>query len=139
MNDHLHAALANARLQAGDLAEHLGVDPKTVERWLRGRIPYPRHRWAVADFLRVQEAELWPELGGGRRVMTSDVVGVYAHRWEVPHTAWRELFSRAEREIDILTYSGLFLAEDAGLLRVIRRRVEEGVRLRVLLGDPNSA
>lgn len=139
MNDQLHAALANARVLASDLAEHLGVDPKTVERWLHGRMPYPRHRWAVADFLRVQEEELWPEADRGRRTMASDVVGVYAHRWEVPHAVWRDLFSRAEQQIDILTYSGLFLAEDAGLLRIIRQRVEEGARLRVLLGDPDSA
>lgn len=43
MNHHLRHALADARLQAVDLAAHLAVDPKTVERWLKGRVPYPRH------------------------------------------------------------------------------------------------
>ncbi|TDD13441.1 XRE family transcriptional regulator, partial [Actinomadura sp. KC06] len=26
------------------VAARLGVDPKTVHRWVAGRLPYPRHR-----------------------------------------------------------------------------------------------
>ncbi|MDP4507616.1 helix-turn-helix domain-containing protein [Nonomuraea turcica] len=44
MNDNLRHAMAAARIQAIDLASALAVDPKTVHRWLKGRIPYPRHR-----------------------------------------------------------------------------------------------
>ena len=52
MNDALRHALAEARLREIDVATALGVDPKTVQRWLAGRVPHPRHRWAVADLLR---------------------------------------------------------------------------------------
>jgi hypothetical protein len=38
------------------------VDPKTVRRWLEGRVPYLRHRWALAGLLDADEADLWPEL-----------------------------------------------------------------------------
>ncbi|MFI6388835.1 XRE family transcriptional regulator [Nonomuraea sp. NPDC050540] len=138
MNDYLRAAMAHARLQPLDLASRLGVDPKTVSRWLHGRIPYPRHRAAVADCLQVDEADLWPEAAGAHRMINHEVRAVYPHRWAVPHAAWRHLFAAATRRIDILTYSGLFLAEDAGLMNLIAERGRAGVQLRILLGDPDS-
>ncbi|MEV4062190.1 XRE family transcriptional regulator [Nonomuraea dietziae] len=137
MNDNLRHALINARLQAADVAARLAVDPKTVNRWLKGRLPYPRHRWAVADLLRVDEADLWPEIAQQQRLISDEVQAVYPHRWAVPQSAWRRLFEEAEQEIDILTYSGLFLIEDAGLLNLIAERARAGVRVRVLLGNPD--
>ncbi|MEV4159944.1 XRE family transcriptional regulator [Nonomuraea dietziae] len=137
MNDNLRHALTNARLQAADVAARLAVDPKTVNRWLKGRLPYPRHRWAVADLLRVDEADLWPEIAQQQRLISNEVQAVYPHRWAVPQSAWRRLFEEAEREIDVLAYSGLFLIEDAGILNLITERARSGVRVRVLLGDPD--
>ncbi|GAA0397737.1 hypothetical protein GCM10009530_56760 [Microbispora corallina] len=58
MSETLRQALATARLQAVDVAAALGVDPKTVDRWLKGRTPYPRHRWAIADLLKLDEGDL---------------------------------------------------------------------------------
>ncbi|MFD1932994.1 XRE family transcriptional regulator [Nonomuraea mangrovi] len=138
MNHHLRYALANARLHPTDLAARLAVDPKTVERWLQGRVPYPRHRWAVADVLQVDEADLWPEVAGYRRTIASEVQAVYPHRHAVPQAAWRQHFTNAAREIDILTYSGLFLAEDTAIMLAIAQRARSGVKVRVLLGDPDS-
>ncbi|WP_066942348.1 XRE family transcriptional regulator [Microtetraspora fusca] len=137
MSENLRRTLAAARLQAVDVAAALAVDPKTVNRWLKGRIPYPRHRWAVADLLQVDEAELWPEVASGRPI-SDDVRGVYPHRWAVPRSAWRRLFQEAAERIDILTYSGLFLAEDAGMVRLLAERAYAGVHVRLLLGDPDS-
>ncbi|MFE3455722.1 XRE family transcriptional regulator [Nonomuraea sp. NPDC059194] len=138
MNHHLRYALANARLHATDLAARLAVDPKTVERWLQGRVPYPRHRWAVADVLQVDEADLWPEVAGYRRTISSEVRAVYPHRHAVPQAVWRQHFANAAREIDILTYSGLFLAEDTSLMLTMAQRARAGVKVRVLLGNPGS-
>ena len=45
----LARALASVGLDAVDVAARLGVDPKTVQRWFAGRVPYPRHRTALAD------------------------------------------------------------------------------------------
>ncbi|WP_433222140.1 XRE family transcriptional regulator [Microtetraspora malaysiensis] len=137
MSENLRRALAAARLQAVDVAAALAVDPKTVHRWMKGRIPYPRHRWAVADLLQVDEAELWPEIASSRSI-SDDVQAVYPHRWAVPHSVWRRLFAGAEKRIDVLTYSGLFLVEDAGMLRLFAARARAGVRVRILLGDPDS-
>ena len=38
-----------------------GVDPKTGQRWIAGRTPYPRHRRAIADLLGENEGYLWPQ------------------------------------------------------------------------------
>ena len=62
MNETLCRALLRARLTEDDLAAELQVDPKTVRRWLEGRVPYPRHRWALAALLGADEADLWPQL-----------------------------------------------------------------------------
>jgi hypothetical protein len=63
---------------------------------------------------------------------------VYPHRWAVPRDAWKRFFESAEREIGVLAYSALFLAEDAGLLGIIEVKACRGVRVRLALGDPDS-
>ena len=50
-NERLRGAILQARLSIDQVAEHTGVDPKTVTRWLGGRVPHPRHRFAVAALL----------------------------------------------------------------------------------------
>ncbi|NJP29905.1 XRE family transcriptional regulator [Microbispora sp. SCL1-1] len=138
MSDTLRQALAKARLQPVDVASALGVDPKTVARWLKGRVPYPRHRWALADLLQLDEGDLWPDVAQPRRTISHEVKAVYPHRWAVPQTIWRQLFQGATREIDILTYSSLFLAEDTGMIHLLASRAPAGVKVRILLGDPDS-
>ncbi|MER7334477.1 MULTISPECIES: helix-turn-helix transcriptional regulator [unclassified Micromonospora] len=44
------------------LAEKVGVDPKTVGRWLtEDRIPHPRHRLAAAEALHRDVSDIWPD------------------------------------------------------------------------------
>lgn len=141
MNAALRKALAASRLTEIDVAAHLGVDPKTVRRWLSGQRPYPRHRWALADLLQTEEDALWPprsQEGEARAPASEHVQRVYAHRWQVPREVWWDLFSSAEQEIGILVYSGLFLADDAGMLELLGARARNGVHVRILVGDPES-
>jgi transcriptional regulator with XRE-family HTH domain len=117
-NERLRAALLERGITPAALGGELGVDHKTVERWISGRIPYRKHRYAVASRLGVDEVYLWPdalprELVGA--ASESELLAVYPHRWEVPRDAWERLFASAGQEIGILVYSGLFLAEDAGV------------------------
>ncbi|ETK33384.1 XRE family transcriptional regulator [Microbispora sp. ATCC PTA-5024] len=125
-----------------DLAEAIEVDPKTVERWItKGRAPYRKHRYAVATHLGMDETYLWPEALTREQVASaseSEIVTVYPHRWAVPRDAWGRLFAQAQDEIGILVYSGLFLADDAGIVRMLGDKAAAGVRVRILLGDPNS-
>ena len=139
MNTALREAMAASQLTDTDVAAHLGVDPKTVRRWMTGQRPYPRHRWAVADLLGIAEADLWPEEEPSPTPPTSPhAQRVYPHRWQVPREVWHDLFASAEREIGILVYSGLFLADDAGMLKALAEQAQQGPSVRILLGDPES-
>jgi transcriptional regulator with XRE-family HTH domain len=62
VNEALRVAMAEAGETVESLAEKVRVDPKTAARWLAsGRIPHPRTRVAVAEVLRRDAADLWPE------------------------------------------------------------------------------
>ncbi len=137
MNEPLRRALLRARLREDDVAARLGVDPKTVRRWLNGRVPHPHNRAAIAG---VDEAGLWPDAGGllAARFRPEELGTVYRHRWAVPRGAWVRLFGSAEREIAILAYSALYLAEDAGILRIFTEKARTGVSVRIALGDPDG-
>ena len=141
MNDTLRRAMFDARLTEGDLATRLAVDPKTVRRWLDGRLPYPRHRNDLARLLAVQEFELWPELAAihAARSRPAEVTAVYPRRTSIAQEGWRSLFASAKHEISILAYSALFLAENAGLLQLLADRSSEGVQINIALGSPESA
>ena len=140
MNESLRQAMLRARLREDDVAAHLGVDPKTVRRWLNGRVPYPNNRAALAHLVGANEADLWPDAGGplAARTRPEELGTVYPHQWAVPQEAWMRLFWSAEREIDILADSALFLAEDAGILQILADKGRAGVIVRIGLADPDE-
>ncbi|GAA0577379.1 XRE family transcriptional regulator [Actinomadura livida] len=141
MNDLLRRALADACLTEAGVAARLGVDPKTVHRWVAGRVPYPRNRTRVASLVGRDEADLWPQLAVANVQAESsgiDILATYPHRWAVPRPVWQQLFKGARDEIGILAYAGLFLAEDTGIMRALAERARNGVAVRILLGDPDG-
>jgi len=140
VNEPLRRALLHGRLRETDVAARLGVDPKTVRRWLNGRVPYPHNRTALADLVEADEADLWPDASGplAARTRPDDLGTIYPHRWAVPREVWTRLFASAEREIGILAYSTLFLAEDTGILRILADKGRAGVTVRIALGDPDG-
>jgi transcriptional regulator with XRE-family HTH domain len=140
VNELLRHALMRARLREDDVAAQLGVDPKTVRRWLNGRVPYPHNRAAIAELVGADETDLWPEAGGSLtpRARPDELGMVYPHRWAVPREVWVRLFRTAEHEIGVLAYSALFLAEDAGILAILAEKGRSGVAVRLALGDPDG-
>jgi transcriptional regulator with XRE-family HTH domain len=63
-NRAVQTAMVAAGQTADSLAERIGVDPKTVARWVsQGRIPQTRYRAQVAQLLDRDEEELWPDAG----------------------------------------------------------------------------
>jgi transcriptional regulator with XRE-family HTH domain len=140
VNEPLRRALLRARLREDDVATRLGVDPKTVRRWLNGRLPYPHNRAAIAELVGTDEAEIWPDAGGllAARMRPDELRTVYPHRWSLPRDVWVGLFGSAEHKIDILAYSALFLAEDAGILRILADKGRAGVTVRIALEDPDG-
>jgi transcriptional regulator with XRE-family HTH domain len=141
-NERLRAVLLSQGITVAALAEAINVDEKTVERWIsKGRTPYRRHRYAVATHLGVDETYLWPEALSNEQVTAasqSELITVYPERTAVPRDGWGRLFSRAEREIGILVYAGLFISEDGGVQKILADKARAGVRVRILLGDPDS-
>lgn len=141
MNELLRRFLLQAGLREDDVAARLGVDPKTVRRWLNGRVPYPHNRAAIADLLGAEEADLWPGASGTltAKIRPDELRSVYPHRLAMPREVWTRFFGSARREIDILAYSALFLAQDKGILRLLVEKGHAGVNIRVALGDPESS
>src|SRR5579871_821411 len=141
-NERLRALLLERRVTTGKRAEAVQVDAKTVERWVvAGRVPYRKHRYNVAAFFGVDESFIWPDALDHDQVTAaseSEIVAVYPYRRAVPRDAWGHLFGQAEREIGILAYSCYFLAEDAGLRKIMADKARAGARVRILLGDPES-
>jgi transcriptional regulator with XRE-family HTH domain len=136
LNENLCRALLQARLSEEDVAARLEVDPKTVRRWLEGRVPYLRHRWALAAMLGQDEADLWPQARTARPLPT-EVQAIYPHHDNVPTEVWQDFFRSAKREIDILTDSEIFLTADAESLAILTRRAKAGVQERICLSDPD--
>lgn len=62
MNRVVQIAMAEAGETADSIAAQVGVDPKTVARWVtQGRIPQTRHRARVAEILKRDVFDLWPD------------------------------------------------------------------------------
>ncbi|SCG61303.1 XRE family transcriptional regulator [Micromonospora halophytica] len=143
-NDRLREAILRKGLTSVMVAEKIGVDPKTVERWItQDRTPYPRHRQAIAAMVREDVPYLWPNAvtpEKASRIGQSEMVKLYSRRSSVSYDVWRRLIERAEERIDVLAYAGLFLVEqDPRLIDILRQKGVDGVAVTILLGDPTSA
>jgi hypothetical protein len=138
VNDTLRRALFEVQLSDGDVATRLGVDPKTVQRWLEGRLPYARYRDQLARLLGLDEGEIWPEVRASRpeQSMPTELAGVYPRRNLIPQDAWLSMFAGAQNQIDLVAYSAGFLVEDSRFLQVLSVKVSQGVRIAAALGDP---
>ena len=140
MNETLRRAMLRARLSEQDVAARLQVDPKTVRRWLEGRVPYLRHRWVLTGLLNADEADLWPEVRAAiaARSRPAEIKAVYPNRQAMPRQAWLSLFRSAKHEIGIVARSGLFIAKEPGVLGVLADRNRVGVRVRICLRNPDA-
>jgi hypothetical protein len=142
-NERLRGSIAGAGLTIDRLAGIVGVDPKTVERWIsKDRVPQRTHRAATAQALKVDEMYLWPTLLDDVREKSASLaefVTLYPHRGAVPAQLWSSLIDQANDCIDILIYAGLFLTDGtADIAKTLVRKGEAGVRVRLIFGDPES-
>jgi len=137
LNETLCHALLRAQLTEEDVAARLQVDPKTVRRWLEGRLPYLRHRWAIAAMLGADETDLWPQLRASR-TRPDEVVAVYPHRDTVPQDIWLRVLGSAQHEIGILDHTGLSPMGDQPIVATLAERAESGVSVRICLYDPGA-
>jgi hypothetical protein len=134
VNETLCRALIQAQLTEEDVASRLQVDPKTVRRWLEGRLPYMRHRWAIAAMLGAEETDLWPQLRASR-TRPDEVVAVYPRRDTTPEDLWVRLILSARHEIGILDNTALSPASRQPIVAAVAERAEFGLRVRICLCD----
>ncbi len=116
-----------------------GVDPKTVQRWLSGRIPHTRHCWRIANLVQEDETYLWPTASSNPQqteASRAELVALYPHRADVPPGVWHTLFDEVHQDLGILVYAAVFLPEQQ--IDLLRAKADAGCSVRIALGDPTS-
>lgn len=142
-NERLREALLRKGFTPAKLAEHIGVDPKTAERWIgQGRIPYPRNRYEIAALVGETEGYLWPTAVAPKMacdVAQSEVVSIYPRRSAVPFELWTRLLNESTDNVGVLAFAGLFLPEQIpALVGTLEAKGKAGATVELLLGDPDS-
>jgi transcriptional regulator with XRE-family HTH domain len=138
-NQRLHDAIRQAGKRLEDIAEEVGADPKTVGRWItEGRHPRPAIRQRLAQLLGVPEAVLWPD-APGVAYGTTELVGVYTTRRELPPATVASLLDAAEHQIDVLAYAALWLWDAVPrFAELLELKIAREASVRICLGDPDS-
>ncbi len=138
-NQRLHDAIRQSGRRLEDLADEVGADPKTVERWITtGRLPRPATRRKLAEVLGIPESVLWPD-APGVAYGTSELVGIYTTRKELPPATIASLLDAANHHVDVLAYAALWLWDTVpDFAERLAQKVSSGTTVRVCLGDPDS-
>ena len=142
-NERLRASVVSAGLTVQSLSEQIGVDRKTVERWItQDRIPHRTHRAAVARALAKDDVYLWPATDSDPRARSAseaEFVAIHPNRGSIPISSWMSLLDSATVSIDLLAFAESFLHDALpdfdGRLAV---KARQGVQVRLLFGDPDS-
>lgn len=143
-NERLRSAIATSGFTTTALSDELGVDPKTIERWVStDRLPHRSNRQALSAALRRDEEFLWPTAVSESRAQSAsqaEFVAIHPNRGSVPPGTWQTLLEGAEESIDLLAFAASFLHDtipDFDKLLIDKARA--GVRVRLLFGDPAGA
>jgi transcriptional regulator with XRE-family HTH domain len=133
----------DAGLSARQLAYRLGVSLKQVERWVSNEAltPHARNREDAARALGVDEEMLWPQVVTDRIKTGTDreIIHSYPYRSAAPSSLWADLTESATKDIYLAGYTNYFFFTSVpAFSETLRRKVESGVRVRFLLGDPEG-
>ncbi len=140
-NDRLKSMFRAARYSVESFADELGVDRKTVQRWItQGRTPHRNTAYRAANLLNVPADWLWPDLEERRQGMDPcEVVAFYPHRSDTSKHLWLDLVMSTSHHIDIFTNAALFLPEEnPNVIDIIKHKASNGLSVRILMGDPDS-
>lgn len=135
--------MESAGLSPRQLAMRVGVSGKTVERWVGDEelIPHARNRADACSALGVDEEMLWPKAVKERIKTGNDreILHSYPYRSACPSTVWGELTGQSREELFFSGYTNYFLwTQVPNFPGILRRKKQEGCRIRFLLGDPNG-
>lgn len=143
----LRSVISHAGVDPEQLADAVGVDTKTVERWLTGRVPYARHRRAVARALNSTEHELWPDTTPPppptqpdpephTETALGDVVSSHAHASDPDVPDPVALITRAEHRIDLLGNLLTDFLSRPGFTELLDAKAVAGCQIQIFLLDP---
>lgn len=135
-NDNLRQALDSAHIQPDDFAEQIGVDIRTVRRWLSGRPPYPRHRTKIAQALQIPEQALWPDLPPPTHPQARDLITGYPSADSIGIPSPEGLIQAAGEQIDLLDHTLAEYLAPSGLTELLLTRASEGVLIRIMVAAP---
>lgn len=125
------------------LAERVGIDPKSVERWVnQGRLPRKATAIKAAKTLGEDVHALWPALRQARtaRAVSPELVALYEQRADIPVSVFADLVASARERIDVLVYAAVFLHEaHPAWNELLADKAAKGCRVRICLGDAESA
>ncbi|GAA4117790.1 XRE family transcriptional regulator [Knoellia locipacati] len=143
VNDRLKSAIRSAGLTSQELSERIQVDPKTIDRWVAsGRQPHAANRRRLALALGADEDFLWPNALSDsqiQEVSQSELVHIYTSRAMIPVAAWETMLANTSESLDVLAFAASFLHDALPNLHDdLRDRASAGVRVRLLLADPDS-
>jgi transcriptional regulator with XRE-family HTH domain len=143
-NEHLRSAITRAGLTLEEFADIVGVDVKTVQRWLGGRVPYPRHRSSVAGALDMTEHALWPDAVPAPTASdapspttqaSGDGIAGYAYATDADAPDLAELLRAANERIEIVIPD---LGSQPGLVDLLNTSGSNGRRVRAIIEDPDE-
>lgn len=142
-NERLRSAIHSVGLSIEQLSQTVGVDPKTVERWIStDRVPHRTHRHSVVTALGQQEGFLWPSTESETRTQSAsaaEFVTLHPSRGGIPAGTWTALLDQAIESIDLLAYAASFLHDSVDNFgERLLQKAESGVQVRLLFGDPAS-
>jgi hypothetical protein len=141
-NEHLRTAITRAGLTLGEFADIVQVDVKTVQRWLAGRIPYPRHRARVAGALDTTEHALWPNAvpppaespeGGQPVPVVTDVVAGYGYATDRDAPNPVDVLRSAAERIELITPNVI-----PGIVDLLLAKAAEGCHARAIFEEPDG-
>ncbi|MFE9426208.1 XRE family transcriptional regulator [Kitasatospora sp. NPDC006697] len=144
-NERLRGAILASGMKYELIADRVGVNVRTLDRWIAekdGRRPQRRSQYALANLLGRSLSDLWPDEHTNAQTAEAgraELVRVYPHRAVAPKELWTSLYAQATRQFDLVVYAGFWLSEDPLFLRLIKEKSQEGIPVRLMLGDPSSA
>ena len=141
-NERLRDTMARGGWTCAALGDAVGVDPKSVERWVNlGRTPRRTTAMRAAETLGEDIYALWPSLRQARpaRAVSPELVALYDRRADVPASTFVDMLGSARARLDVLVYAAVFLHEAYPRLNDrLREQAAHGCRIRIALGDADS-
>jgi transcriptional regulator with XRE-family HTH domain len=140
----MRTAITRSGLTLEEFADIVGVDVKTVQRWLAGRVPYAGNRARVAGALDTTEHALWPdavpvptttEAHELTTPVTGDAIAGYGHAADPAAPNGAALLGRAVERIEIAVPN---LASQPDLVELLRTSGANGRQSRIIIEDPDE-